>query len=198
MQDHKQVHPLRLERLKRSWTQQELADFAQVSLSSVERAEQGRPLRVDICRRLCDCLGKTKPQELGLRCHGMLEENRNDGDVPQEAETILGVTIMSLDALRRRLLEYVLATGGVAAALSIQDILDLEPWERLSYLRDIDEETIVKFEKITANCWQLLKFDGLAAAEQLLPTYLPQIAAFARQSSKYQSISCSARSTINS
>ena len=186
MQDSKEVHPLRLERLNRSWTQKELADFAQVSLSSVERAEHGRPLRVDICRRLCDCLGKKKPEELGLYCYGIREESRNGIDVSEEKEAVLGVNVIDLDALRRRLFEYVLATVGMAPAISIQDVLDPEPWERLSYLQDIDEETLLKFEKITANCWQLLKFDGLAAVDQLLPTYLPQIAAFARQPSKYQ------------
>ena len=63
-------HRLRRERLARGWTQQQLADFAHVSLNSVVRAEQGRALRVDICRLLCDCLGKEKPADLGLWSFG--------------------------------------------------------------------------------------------------------------------------------
>ncbi len=56
---------LRIERLRRGWTQQQLADFAQISLSTVERAERGESIRVDCIRRFCECLSKT-PQELDL------------------------------------------------------------------------------------------------------------------------------------
>jgi transcriptional regulator with XRE-family HTH domain len=56
---------LRTERQRRAWTQQHLADFAQVSVPTVQRAERGEALRVDTVRLLCDALGKT-PQELGL------------------------------------------------------------------------------------------------------------------------------------
>jgi transcriptional regulator with XRE-family HTH domain/tetratricopeptide (TPR) repeat protein len=67
-------HPLRLERLRRGWTQQQLADYAGVALNTIARAEQGKPLRVDVCRLLCDCLGKEKPEDLGLRCYGLPDE----------------------------------------------------------------------------------------------------------------------------
>src|SRR5438270_1964935 len=56
---------LRTERLRRGWTQQQLADFAALSLSTVERAEKGESIRVDCIQRLCECLSKT-PEELGL------------------------------------------------------------------------------------------------------------------------------------
>ncbi len=56
---------LRTERLRRGWTQQQLADFAAISLSTVERAEKGGSIRVDCIQRLCECLSKT-PEELGL------------------------------------------------------------------------------------------------------------------------------------
>src|SRR5690349_21174551 len=76
----KKVHPLRQERLRKGWTQRQLADFAQVALSSVERAERWEPLRVDICQRLCKALGKEKPEELGLRSHGELEEHSRNNE----------------------------------------------------------------------------------------------------------------------
>src|SRR5437763_16844946 len=56
---------LRATRRQMGWNQQQLADFAEVSLSTVERAERGEPIRVDTIQRLCTCLQKT-PEQLGL------------------------------------------------------------------------------------------------------------------------------------
>jgi transcriptional regulator with XRE-family HTH domain len=56
---------LRTERLRRGWTQRQLADFAAISLSTVERAEKGEAIRIDCIQRLCECLSKTS-EELGL------------------------------------------------------------------------------------------------------------------------------------
>jgi len=69
---------LRTERLRRGWTQQQLADFATISLSTVERAEKGGAIRVDCIKRLCECLLKT-PEELGLLKidQRILESNKN-------------------------------------------------------------------------------------------------------------------------
>ncbi len=76
---------LRTARLRKGWSQQELADWARVSLSSVQRAERGGALRVDICQRICSALGKERPEELGLRCIGEGEESFESGE-----ETLLG------------------------------------------------------------------------------------------------------------
>ena len=56
---------LRAERLRRGWTQKQLADFADISESTVERAERGESIRLDCVQRLCECLSKTS-EELGL------------------------------------------------------------------------------------------------------------------------------------
>ena len=56
---------LRTTRQQQGWSQQQLADFAGVSLSTIERAERGEPIRVDNLERLCACLQKT-PEQLGL------------------------------------------------------------------------------------------------------------------------------------
>ena len=56
---------LRAARLQNRWSQQQLADFAEVSLSTIERAERGEPIRVDNIQRLCTCLQQT-PEQLGL------------------------------------------------------------------------------------------------------------------------------------
>ncbi|MBA2678719.1 MAG: helix-turn-helix transcriptional regulator, partial [Ktedonobacteraceae bacterium] len=52
-------------RKAKGWGQKHLADFAVVSLSTIERAERGEPLRIDNIERISRCLGKT-PEELGL------------------------------------------------------------------------------------------------------------------------------------
>ncbi len=58
---------LRAARLQNRWSQQQLADFAGVSLSTVERAERGEPSRVDNIERLCACLQKTPEQLEAVR-----------------------------------------------------------------------------------------------------------------------------------
>src|SRR5690348_457655 len=69
---------LRTERLRRGWTQRQLADFAGISLSTVERAERGEAIRVDCIQRLCECLSKS-PEELGLfKIDGKAGESMND------------------------------------------------------------------------------------------------------------------------
>jgi transcriptional regulator with XRE-family HTH domain len=68
---------LRTERLRRGWTQRQLADFAAISLSTVERAEKGESIRVDCIQRLCECLSKTS-EELGLlKLDGRVVESKH-------------------------------------------------------------------------------------------------------------------------
>jgi transcriptional regulator with XRE-family HTH domain len=52
-------------RRQKGWSQQQLADFAEISSSTVGRAERGEPIRVDNIERLCTCLQRT-PEQLGL------------------------------------------------------------------------------------------------------------------------------------
>lgn len=56
---------LRTARLRKGWSQQHLADFAGIGITTVARAESGKPLRIDNIQRLCACLEKT-PEQLGL------------------------------------------------------------------------------------------------------------------------------------
>jgi DNA-binding XRE family transcriptional regulator len=66
MDERASLHPLRLARFERCLTQQMLADFTELSVPTIKRAEAGRPLRIDVHYRLCQFFGKTS-QELGLR-----------------------------------------------------------------------------------------------------------------------------------
>ncbi len=64
------MHPLRATRLNlsRPLTQQQLADFTELSLATIQRAERGISIGIDAQQRLCDYFNKTA-QELGLLCH---------------------------------------------------------------------------------------------------------------------------------
>ncbi|MCH5583662.1 helix-turn-helix domain-containing protein [Shimazuella sp. AN120528] len=53
---------LQTARLQMGWSQQQLADFAQLSLSTIERAEGGKQIRTDSVQRLCQSLKRT-PEE---------------------------------------------------------------------------------------------------------------------------------------
>ena len=81
-------------RQQQGWSQQQLADFAGVSLSTVERAECGEcgePIRVDNVERLCTCLQKT-PEQLGLiKDHGV---NRRQAS-KAIADIVIGLFITS-------------------------------------------------------------------------------------------------------
>lgn len=56
---------LRTARRQKGWSQQQLADFAEISVATVVRAERGESIRIDNIQRLCACLDKT-PEQLGL------------------------------------------------------------------------------------------------------------------------------------
>lgn len=58
---------LRDARRKRLWKQQQLADFAVISLSTVQRAERGEEISLECIERLCTALDKT-PEQLGFDC----------------------------------------------------------------------------------------------------------------------------------
>jgi transcriptional regulator with XRE-family HTH domain len=79
---------LRTARQQRGWNQQQLADFAELSLSTIERAERGESLRVDNIQRLCACLRKT-PEQLGL-LHEEQEERESDDMNRRQTLHLLG------------------------------------------------------------------------------------------------------------
>jgi tetratricopeptide (TPR) repeat protein len=70
-QNGKEIHPLKKARLKLGYTQAMLADFAQVGEATIQRAENGKPLRPDTIQQLCDYFSQryertVQPDELGL------------------------------------------------------------------------------------------------------------------------------------
>ena len=195
MQD-KKGHPLRQERLRKGWTQQELADFAQVSITSIERAERGKPLRVDICSRICRCLGKEKPEELGLQCHGEYEESHvsvetfyEGSDVDKEDVSILDTGIS--ETMDRREAIKKIRDIGIALTLTPGIILNTPFLQQLPLAAkpsSIDGETLNHFAKLTETCWHLSKGTELEVAEPTLWAYLSRLTTIAQQSSEHQRI----------
>lgn len=125
---------LRTTRRQMGWNQQQLADFAGVSLSTIERAERGEPIRVDTIERLCTCLQKT-PEQLGLL---------NTANYPANGRKA-GKTLDSL-------LDELLLTSST-------ELIDLPLWEHLSRTlakpSSVDNQALQGLEHITQSYWQL-------------------------------------------
>lgn len=67
----KNIHPLKKARLQLGFTQKILADFTLVGEATIQRAENGKPLRPDSIQRICSYFSERHqrqvlPQELGL------------------------------------------------------------------------------------------------------------------------------------
>ena len=153
---------LRRARLQKGWSQQQLADFAEISLSTVERAERGEPIRIDNVQRLCACLEKT-PEQLGLVKLDYKPEGSDQRDsaktfsrdrevtVEAKEDTLLPaarftpeqvVSLLQLLALgditmahfdsQRRAALLHLLSTASMLTVVPQTLADPEPWERLS------------------------------------------------------------------
>jgi len=189
-------HPLRQERLRKGWTQQELADFAQVSITSIERAERGKPLRVDICSRICKCLGKEKPEELGLQSHGEQDSLRVSveglstvSDRDKENVSLQGTE--SDETMDRREAMKKIRDVGLTLALAPGILLNTPFLPQLptgTKPSSIDEETLNHYAKLTEICWHLSKGTELEIAEPTLWAYLSRLTAIAKQSSEHQQV----------
>lgn len=146
-------HPLRSERRRRNLSQQMLADFAELSLSTIIRAERGQPISAHARQRICEYLGKSSV-ELGL--------------VPLTISGPERGAEVSLAPLRdreedtgmdRREAIKLLGLAGASIVLESHELLTPEPWERLSRaLRKstyVDSAAVEQLESITASYWRL-------------------------------------------
>lgn len=153
---------LRTARRQKGWSQQQLADFAGIGICTVERAEQGKPLRIDTIQRLCACLGKT-PEQLGFvkleyqqECSAQQDGTKTrsrDGEIVGETKQDTPSPPIKLTQEQIAPLLQLLALGDItmthfdplrrtallhllstASLLSVvpQALSDPEPWERLS------------------------------------------------------------------
>jgi len=116
---------LRNARRKKGWSQQQLADFAGLSLSTIQRAERGKPIRIDSIQRLCECFQQT-PEQLGLIKSN--EKDQNSSEVlhilqqkqPDEILCSDYLTILENDIKSRWSLYH---TGGANLAYQGLDLL---------------------------------------------------------------------------
>jgi transcriptional regulator with XRE-family HTH domain len=97
---------LRLARKRRGWSQRELADFAGVSLSTVERAERGEAIRIDSIQRLCRCLGQS-PEALGLL--SLPEEGQSCGLAQEDLRELMAPAGQELPPLTQLCAQDLLA-----------------------------------------------------------------------------------------
>jgi transcriptional regulator with XRE-family HTH domain len=182
----KEVHLLQRERLRRGLTQQELADFAQVSLRSIQRAEQGEPLRVDICKRICAFLEKETPEEIGLRCHGDTREEPGDNSTRIDPADTADEKASSqdtesedrdMDSMRRSLVKA-LAGSGLTLVIAPQSLYQ----EMTSDPSSDDRLTFLENEMITR--WALYYTGGAVSASLGLKTWMQHIIRVARSSQR--------------
>lgn len=143
------MHPLRAARLNlsRPLTQQQLADFTEVSLSTIERAERGISIGIDAQQRLCDYFNKAA-QELGLQCYGESKETQESGsvsiskpggsinrrDFTHGALRVASVTLFAPNDLKAELLDRFLRA--------------------LAKPSTLDERTVSYLEKRTEHFWR--------------------------------------------
>ncbi len=175
--------PLRLERLSRGWTQVQLAVKAEVSLSTIERAERGEGLRLDNILRLCACLSK-KPRELGLFVDEDSDQDseggQNSGEAPYiDQKEATEQDIESNEEMDRRKALEILGVTGSALLMKPQNLLSPPLWERLSKALDkpssIDTSTLDHLEVITQGSWRLIPEVAGIVSRNLLNYVLEQL-----------------------
>ena len=107
------MHPLKKARLDLGYTQTMLADFAQVSVPTIKRAEAGKPLRADMVQLICQYFSshyhhQVEPKELGLVNEEGREKQGNnelsftldDMDLEREEQNLYEETANSSQTLR--------------------------------------------------------------------------------------------------
>lgn len=151
---------LRMERLRKGWTQQLLADFAAISLSTVERAEQGKSVRIDNIQRLCKCLDRT-PEQLGL-----VWIAGEPGQYENHPISI-GQDIEDDEVMKRRSFLQTLAGIGLAASIAPT---------RLS----LNEELIPLLESDMVARWELYYTAGPVRASAGLGTWMKTLVNWAQ------------------
>ncbi len=152
------MHPLTKQRKRLALTQRMLADFAQVGLSTIQRAEAGRPLRADMVQLICDFFSsrynrQVVPQELGLVSEENEEEQESAeaANIPEKAfleqetqtlnEQVSSIPERSQDSLARYLqrqqLDILNALAPGSTNLRVGDVVGQDgffippPWEEL-------------------------------------------------------------------
>jgi transcriptional regulator with XRE-family HTH domain len=154
------THPLKIARERRNLSQEALAGFIGLGVATIQRAERGNRLRLDVRQRLCDYFSMT-PLELGLLSE---VENKPDGDHTDETPE------SGSDNVNRRDFIQSVGAAGVALLAPTQTMLNSEAWERFSKAlkrpSTIDETTLSHLEKLGSSfqilpAWFLVSYAAI-------------------------------------
>ncbi len=153
------THPLKAARERRNLSQKQLADFTQLGLATIQRAERGKALRPDVRQRLSDYFGISS-LDLGLVNEGYDSEqtvsSSHQGTELQDQAEEPGNNNVD----RRDFLYNSLGIVGGALVTPTQTLLNTEPWERFSRAlkrpSTIDETTLHHLETLAQGSWQLI------------------------------------------
>lgn len=103
---------------------------------------------------------------------------------PEQAASLLrllalgDITMANFDPKRRAAMLHLLSAVSMLTVVP-QSLTDPELWDRLNALGDkpsnIDTATLEHFETLTSTCWELSNAGQLQIAEQVLPSFLPNL-----------------------
>jgi transcriptional regulator with XRE-family HTH domain len=169
------IHPLRKARRSRGWKQQQLADFALISLSTVERAEAGKPIGLESIRRLSTCLGKS-PEQLGLM--------KGENEASQIEATEDG---KDMDANKRNSIRTIGTTVG--SSLLLSQTLGTRPFSLAQRGFKLHNQEILDLCKTSLPIWYRLYFEGHhTEVRKVLSDHLLRLSSLAERPSRYQQL----------
>jgi transcriptional regulator with XRE-family HTH domain/tetratricopeptide (TPR) repeat protein len=181
--DLKEKHPLRVIREQQDLSIDDLAEEAGLSRKTIIRAEQGHFINPSSRRVLRSYFSKQLGYAVTSQDLGLLTA-RQETLIEEETPARESVE-PDMDEKRRKLI-----LAGASMMLIPGDIFHSELWDRMgSALMKptyIDEQTLSQIERLNEVCFSLSNNNQLEMVEQILPTYLPHITAFAQQSSNSQ------------
>lgn len=164
-------------RLKKGWSQEEVAAIAAVSTRAYQRWESGEASPNFESRRLLRQAFDCADEDLGFG-HPEQELVFSQEELTSFAEYLgLGGNVMvRFDEAKRNTLRKLLTLAGTA--LGAQIIAKPEPWEWLATSNQsatMSSETLMYFESMIGNVWGLSNNGELVVAEQALSTFLPKL-----------------------
>ncbi len=180
-----------------SYSVVEVAARADVPRSTLYEYLYGKPKHIlhDHLLNLAQFLG-CSPDALAAqyasRREGHLVELQYDKQLHSDlwlGDTDMSDIILSRRAFNRGVIQSFFALPSMALLLSSLDI-DATIWEQLKQSvqapHRLDEDTLIRFERLITKCWELSDGSELGKVEQILSTFLTPMAALARQTFIYQ------------
>jgi tetratricopeptide (TPR) repeat protein len=175
-QNNKDIHPLKKARLKLSYTQAMLADFAQVGEATIQRAENGKPLRPDTIQQLCNYFSEhyqrpVEPDELGL----VYEETKAQSHhTPEQASLVLINHLLENQEFVVKLSQSVLQDF-INAISNLSRLTESIPNRFSPGLPDLNEDTIVFFETMMVTQWNSYYTGGAERVVHGLNIFLKEL-----------------------